>query len=51
VGNAMHCQQAKEANVDWIDVEGLKKFNKDRKLIKKWAKPFDCLVASDALMK
>ena len=51
VGNAMHCQQAKEANVDWIDVDGLKKFNKDRKLIKKWAKPYDTLVASDALLK
>ena len=47
IGNAIHCQQAKEAGVACIDVDGLKKFNKDRKLIKKWAKPFDTLIASD----
>jgi len=29
----------------------LKKFNKDRKLIKKWCKPFDILIASESLMK
>jgi len=29
----------------------LKKFNKDKKLIKKWAKPFDVLLASESLMK
>ena len=51
IGNAAHCQQAKEAGVPCIDVDGLKKFNKDRKLIKKWAKPYKTLIASDALMK
>lgn len=29
----------------------MKKFNKDKKLIKKWAKPFDQLVASESLMR
>ena len=38
IGTAVHCQQATAAGVASIDVEGLKKFNKDRKLIKKWAK-------------
>jgi len=29
----------------------MKKFNKDKNLIKKWAKPHDILVASESLMK
>ena len=29
----------------------MKKFNKERKLIKKWAKPYKTLLASEALMK
>ncbi len=32
-------------------MEGLKKFNKEKKLIKRWAKPYDCLLASETLMK
>jgi len=28
----------------------MKKFNKDKKLIKRWAKPFDILLASESLM-
>ena len=51
IGNAIHCNQAKEAGIPCIDVDGLKKFNKDRKLIKKWAKPYSTLIASDQLMK
>jgi large subunit ribosomal protein L10Ae len=51
LGSAAHCDQAKAAGIDCIDVEGLKKFNKDKKLIKKWAKPYDVLLASDSLMK
>jgi len=34
-----------------MKVEGLKKFNKEKKAIKRWAKPFDTLVASESLMK
>jgi len=29
----------------------LKAFNKEKKLIKKWAKPYDTLLASESLMK
>ena len=29
----------------------MKKFNKDKKLIKKWTKPYDVLIASESLMK
>ena len=51
IGNAIHCGQAKESSLPHIDVDGLKKFNKDRKLIKKYFKKYDTLVASEALMK
>ena len=51
IGSAAHCMQALKDGIPCIDVEGLKKFNKDKKLIKKWAKPFDCLIASESLMK
>jgi len=51
IGNAIHCGQAKDLSLPHIDVDGLKKFNKDRKLIKKYFKKYDTLVASEALMK
>jgi len=51
IGNLKHCEQAKDAGVTSIDVEGLTKFNKDKKLIKKWAKKFDVLICSESLMK
>lgn len=46
-----HCDEAKVCGIPFIDVDGMKKFNKDKNLIKKWAKPFDILVASESLMK
>jgi len=32
-------------------VDGLKQFNKEKKKIKKWARPYDTLIASEPLMK
>ena len=43
--------QAQKDGIPCIDEDGLKKFNKDKKLIKKWAKPYDTLIASESLMK
>ena len=51
IGTAAHFMQCKKDNIPCIDVEGLKKFNKDKKLIKNWAKPYDVLLASESLMK
>lgn len=45
-----HCEEAKVAGVPFIDTDGLKKFNKEAKLIKKWAKPYDLLICSETLM-
>ena len=51
IGSAAHCMQAQKDGIPCIDEDGLKKFNKDKKLIKKWAKPYDTLIASESLMK
>jgi large subunit ribosomal protein L10Ae len=40
-----------EVKVDVISMDALKKFNKDKKQIKKWAKKFYLLLATDALVK
>lgn len=42
---------ANKLNVDVVDFEFLKKFNKDKKLIKCWAKKYTLLLASDTLVK
>ena len=34
-----------------MDFDGLKTFNKDKKLVKKWAKQYTLLLASDTLVK
>jgi len=51
IGTQIHCEQAAAIGIAYKDQEDLKKFNKDKKLVKKWAKPFDVLIASESLMK
>lgn len=42
---------ASEVKIDVITLDQLKKFNKDKKLIKKWAKKYSLLLATDSLVK
>lgn len=51
LGSAAHCEQADRIGVDHMDVEGLKKLNKNKKLVKKLAKKYDFFVASDNMIK
>lgn len=53
IGDAKHLDIVKAQNiqVDVMDFDGLKTFNKDKKLIKKWAKQYALLLASDTLVK
>lgn len=63
IGDAKHIQEAKDRNlvrdpnakddprIDVMEFDALKNFNKDKKLIKKWAKKYHVLVASDTLVK
>lgn len=43
--------KANEVGIDVISMDELKKFNKDKKLIKKWAKKYSLLLATDTLIK
>jgi large subunit ribosomal protein L10Ae len=51
LGDALHCDQAKEIEMDAMSVDDLKKLNKNKKLIKKLAKRYDAFLASEALIK
>ena len=51
LGDQVHCDQAQAAGIPFIDAEGLKKFNKDRKAMKKYFKPYAILLASESIIK
>jgi large subunit ribosomal protein L10Ae len=51
LGNVKHVDEAKALGIDFLDQEGMKSFNKDKKKIKKWVKPYSILLASEELMK
>merc|ERR1712243_534361 len=51
LGDAAHCDQANANEISCMDVEALKKLNKDKKLVKKLAKKYDAFLASDALIR
>jgi len=51
LGDAAHIEKANAISLPSMDVEALKKLNKNKKLIKKLAKQFDQFLASPALIK
>lgn len=51
LANAAHIDEAVANNIPYIDVDGLKAFNKDKTKIKKWCKKYDVLLASDSVAK
>jgi large subunit ribosomal protein L10Ae len=53
IGDAKHLDivKAQGIQVDAVDFDFLKTFNKDKKLVKKWAKQYTMLLASDSLVK
>ncbi|XP_017133540.1 60S ribosomal protein L10a-2 [Drosophila elegans] len=51
LGDQKHCYQAKSIGVDSLDVEALKKLNKDQKLVKKVAKSYDAFLVSESIIK
>lgn len=53
IADEKHKQEIKDNNIDVsvTDLDTLKKFNKDKKLVKKWAKQFQLLIASDTALK
>jgi len=51
IGDQKHVDEATEKGIPFIDSVGLQKFKKDKKKIKKWAKSYDALLASDSLVR
>merc|ERR1712168_603299 len=51
LGDQQHCDEAKAADLPHMDIDALKKLNKNKKLVKKLAKKYDAFVASESLIK
>ena len=53
IADQKHTDEAKanELDIDVVSIDYLKKFNKDKKVIKKWAKKYSLLLATDSLVK
>eukprot|EP00344_Euplotes_crassus_P003963 CAMPEP_0197015968 /NCGR_PEP_ID=MMETSP1380-20130617/76343_1 /TAXON_ID=5936 /ORGANISM="Euplotes crassus, Strain CT5" /LENGTH=200 /DNA_ID=CAMNT_0042442349 /DNA_START=24 /DNA_END=622 /DNA_ORIENTATION=+ len=51
IGDALHCDQAKEAGIEFRSIDDLKKFNKNKKIIKGFSKQYDAFLASESLIK
>lgn len=51
LGDAFHCEKAASLGIDFKNADGLKNFNKNKKLIKKFAKKYHNFVASESLIK
>uniref|UniRef100_G3S680 Ribosomal protein n=1 Tax=Gorilla gorilla gorilla TaxID=9595 RepID=G3S680_GORGO len=50
-GYQQHCDEAKAMDIPHMDIEALKKLNKNKKLVKKLAKKYDAFLASEPLIK
>jgi len=51
LGDAFHCEKAASLGLDFKNADGLKNFNKNKKLIKKFAKKYHQFLASESLIK
>jgi len=51
LGDQQHCDEAEAAGLPFMDADGLKKLNKNKKLVKKLAKKYDAFLASESLIK
>jgi len=51
LGDAKHCEEAQGIGVDFMDVEALKKLNKQKKPVTKLAKKYNAFVASEVIIK
>ncbi|KAL0740991.1 hypothetical protein Bca4012_082504 [Brassica carinata] len=51
LGDAQHVEEAEKMGLDSMDVEALKKLNKNKKLVKKLAKKYHAFLASESVIK
>ncbi|KAG2305430.1 hypothetical protein Bca52824_034081 [Brassica carinata] len=51
LGDAQHVEEAEKMGLGSMDVESLKKLNKNKKLVKKLAKKYHAFLASESVIK
>jgi len=51
LGDAVHLNEATRIEIDSYGVEDLKKFNKQKKVIKKFSRKYDFFLASDSIIR
>ncbi|KAI3872261.1 hypothetical protein MKX03_024539 [Papaver bracteatum] len=51
LGDAQHVEEAQKIGLEYMDVEGLKKLNKNKNLVKRLAKKLCTFLASEAVIK
>merc|ERR1719462_819467 len=51
LGDQVHCDQAKANDIPHMDIDALKKLNKDKKKVKKLAKSYGAFLASESLIR
>ncbi|CAL9214170.1 unnamed protein product, partial [Arabidopsis halleri] len=51
LGDAQHVEEAEKMGLENMDVESLKKLNKNKKLVKKLAKKYHAFLASESVIK
>merc|ERR1711907_837254 len=51
LGDVIHCDEAKALGVDYRDMEALKQFNRNKKLVKKLASQYDSFLASESVIR
>jgi len=51
LGDAQHIDEAQKIGVDNMDIEALKKLNKNKKAVKKLAKKYDAFLASESIIR
>lgn len=51
IGTINHIEQCKDLSVEAVNVDDLKKFNNEAKLIKKWGRKYDILMVSESLSR
>ena len=51
IGTITHIEQCEGLDIESVNLDDLKKFNNEGKLIKKWARKFDVLLVSESLSR
>eukprot|EP01115_Flamella_aegyptia_P010089 TRINITY_DN44098_c1_g1_i1.p1 TRINITY_DN44098_c1_g1~~TRINITY_DN44098_c1_g1_i1.p1 ORF type:complete len:218 (-),score=72.96 TRINITY_DN44098_c1_g1_i1:220-873(-) len=51
LGDAVHQEQAEQLGIDCLDINALKQFKRDKKLVKKLAAKYDAFLASETIIR